>query len=169
MADHVIERKFLGFAQGTFPGDREPMPRAEADRDLRWAAWSREELIAAARAQVLPLRRSRPRAGDRPRRSSRTSPESEWSYVAPRWVHSAAGRPSWPRSTVPAKSRGRLSAAERDRSSRGWRRDAGGAGADRRARRRKAGRSARRMLRRLLEHEWEHTRAEVEAGRLTAR
>src|SRR5664280_2389637 len=51
LAEHVIERKFLGFAQGTYPSDREAMPRDEVARDLRWAAWSREELIAAARAQ----------------------------------------------------------------------------------------------------------------------
>ena len=55
VAEHVIEREFLGFGQQFFPPDAEPLTQDEARRQLRWATWSREELVAAARAQPEPL------------------------------------------------------------------------------------------------------------------
>ena len=55
VTEHIIERKLLGFAHGSFPTDRQPMTPDEAARQLRWAEWSREELVAAARAQTMPL------------------------------------------------------------------------------------------------------------------
>jgi predicted RNase H-like HicB family nuclease len=48
IAEHVIERKLLGFGQQVFVTDREPLTQEEANRQLRWAEWSREELVAAA-------------------------------------------------------------------------------------------------------------------------
>ena len=48
IAEHVIERKVLGFGQQVFATDREPLTQEEANRQLRWAEWSREELVAAA-------------------------------------------------------------------------------------------------------------------------
>jgi len=82
VAEHVIERKLLGFAQGTYPSDREAMPRDEVARNLRWAAWSREELIAAARAQPRPLA-EKPATGGRSAATILShAAGSEWSYVA---------------------------------------------------------------------------------------
>ena len=55
VAEHVIERKVLGFAQHFFAPDAEPLTTREAERDLRWMEWSRDELLAAAEALPGPL------------------------------------------------------------------------------------------------------------------
>ena len=82
IAEHVIERKLLGFGQQVFVTDREPLTQEEANRQLRWAEWSREELVAAARAQARPL-------GEAPASGGRSAAAilshvagSEWSYVS---------------------------------------------------------------------------------------
>ena len=158
VADHVIERKVLGFGQQTFPTDREPMTPDESSRQLRWAEWSREELIDAARAQTLPLA-EKPATGGRSAAAILSHVAgAEWSYAtstlgtigggsaiiaavensAEPWDALAAERVALMarlRAMTPAE----LSAVV-DR----------GEG--------KPPRSARRMLRRLLEHEWEHVR-----------
>jgi predicted RNase H-like HicB family nuclease len=157
VAEHVIERNLLGFGQQSFPSDRLPMTRDEAARQLQWAAWSREELVAAARAQVLPLSDKPPTGG----RSALTIllhvAGAEWAYVS---------------STLGTVSGGSLILAAIENS--------GDAPWDALVAERvalmarlramspadlalvvergegKPPRSARRMMRRLLEHEWEH-------------
>lgn len=158
VADHIIERKVLGFGQQSFPSDRQPMTSAEVASQLRWAAWSREELIAAAQAQSLPLA-EKPAAGGRSAGAILAHvAEAEWSYV-----NSTLG-------TIPG--RGGIAAAISQSADAPW----AALAAEREAlltRLRtmtpaeltlvgergdgKPPRSARRMLRRLLEHEWEHT------------
>ena len=158
VADHVIERKVLGFGQGSFPTDRQPMTPAEAASQLRWAAWSREELIAAAQAQSLPLA-EKPATGGRSAGAILSHvAEAEWSYVS-----STLG-------AIPGRSA--IAAAIAQSADASW----AALAAEREAlmtRLRamtpgelaivvergegKPPRSARRMLRRLLEHEWEHT------------
>ena len=157
VAEHVIERKFLGFAQGTYPSDREVLPREEVVSDLRWAAWSREELIAAARAQPRPLA-GKPATGGRSATAILSHvAESEWSYVAGTVgsltggnsimaAIAQAGEEPWAalaaeREALVARLEA-LTAAELTKIV-----DRGEG---------KPVRSARRMFRRLLEHEWEH-------------
>jgi predicted RNase H-like HicB family nuclease len=157
LAEHVIERKFLGFAQGTYPSDREAMPRDEVARDLRWAAWSREELIAAARAQPRPLAEA-PARGGRPAAAILSHvAESEWSYVAATVGLLAggsaiaaaiqkAGEEPWVALAAEREAlTARLEALTPDELAKIVDRGLG-----------KPVRSARRMFRRLLEHEWEH-------------
>jgi hypothetical protein len=83
VAEHIIERKFLGFAQGSFPTDLLPMQPDDAARQLRWAEWSREELVAAARAQTrCHSPRSRPAGGRSAAAILSHVAGSEWSYVS---------------------------------------------------------------------------------------
>ncbi len=158
VAGHVIERKFLGFAQGTLPGDREPMPPDEAVRDLRWAGWSREELMAAARAQTLPLP-EKPAAGGRSAAAILSHvAESEWSYVGSTLGSIPGGGAIMAAIERAGDQPWDALAAERDALMERLRRltpeelsrvvDRGES---------KPARSVRRMLGRLLEHEWEHT------------
>jgi hypothetical protein len=158
VAEHVIERQFLGFGQQFFDADLAPLATDEASRLLLWADWSREELVAAARAQPLPR-------GERPPTGGRSTIEilshvagAEWSYVS-----AALG-------TLPGQS-----AAMRDIEAAGdepW----AALAAEREAVAARLGNltpddlgrvveregrprwTARRMFRRLLEHEWEHVR-----------
>jgi uncharacterized damage-inducible protein DinB/predicted RNase H-like HicB family nuclease len=157
VAEHVIERKLLGFAQGTYPSDREAMPRDEVARNLRWAAWSRAELIAAARAQPHPFA-EKPATGGRSAAAILShAAESEWSYVAVtvgslkggNAIAAAieeAGDEPW---TALAAERealtARLGALTDEELARVVDRGEG-----------KPVRSVRRMFRRFLEHEWEH-------------
>ena len=157
VAAHVIERKLLGFGQGVFPSDREPMLPDEAARDLRWAGWSREELIAAARAQSRPLA-EKPATGGRPAAAILAHvAEAEWSYVgttlgsipgggAIMAAIREAGEEPW---AALASEREALMGRLREMSPEEL------AGVVERGES-KPPRSARRMLRRLLEHEWEH-------------
>ena len=157
VAGHVIERKTLGFGQQTFPTDREPMTPDEAARQLGWAGWSREELVAAARAQALPLS-EKPAAGGRSAAAILSHvAEAEWSYVTSTLGTIAGG--------------GAIVAAVGDSADDPW--DALAAERAALVTRLRAmtptelerviergegrpPRTARRMLRRLLEHEWEH-------------
>jgi uncharacterized damage-inducible protein DinB len=156
IADHVIERKVLGFGQQFFPPDLEPLPAADVPRLLRWAAWSREELVEAARAQSLPLL-EKPAAGGRSAAGILSHvASSEWAYLsaslgtlkggsAAMAAIEAAGDRPWDalaaeRRTLVARL-SQLTESDRERvvernGSPRW--------------------TARRMFRRLLEHEWEH-------------
>jgi predicted RNase H-like HicB family nuclease len=157
VAGHVIERKYLGFAQGTFPTDRLPMSSDEADRQLRWAEWSREELVAAARAQPRPLA-ARPANGGRATSAILSHVAgSEWSYVSSTLgtvpgggaivaAIERAGDEPWPALAAERDAlMARLHRMTLEELQRVVDRGEG-----------KPVRSARRMLRRFLEHEWEH-------------
>jgi predicted RNase H-like HicB family nuclease len=156
VAEHRIERKFLGFAQGTYPSDREAVGADEVARDLRWAGWSREELIAAARAQSRPLV-EKPDGGRSAAAILSHVAESEWSYVAVTMGAPAGG--SKIMAAIAQSGEGPWTALAAERDALMARLGAmtphemavvveRGEG--------KPVRSARRMLRRLLEHEWEH-------------
>jgi predicted RNase H-like HicB family nuclease len=156
VAEHLIERKVLGFGQQVFETDREPLTPAEATRQLCWAEWAREEFIAAARAQPRPLS-GPPSGGGRSTAAILLHvADAEWSYVTSTLGtlpgHSAAigaiegaGDDPWAalaaaRETLMA----RLRAMTPDELTRVVEREG------------KPPRTARRMLRRMLEHEWEH-------------
>jgi predicted RNase H-like HicB family nuclease len=163
VADHIIERKVLGFGQGSFPSDREPMTADEAARQLLWANWSREELIAAARAQELPLPEKPAEGGRSALAILQHVAESEWAYVASTLgstlggsaiMAALASSPDAPWDALAAEREAlmiRLRAMTAAELATVVDRGEG-----------KPPRSARRMLRRLLEHEWEHV-LELEA------
>ena len=155
VADHVIERKVLGFAQQSFAPDREPLTPSELTRQLRWARWSREELVAAVRAQSRPLAR-KPASGRSAAAVVLHVAEAEWAYVSStlNGLHGRsaaiaaieeAGEEPWEALAAErAPLAERMAAMTPEEMSRLIE---------------KNGRlrwSARRMLRRLLEHEWEH-------------
>jgi predicted RNase H-like HicB family nuclease/uncharacterized damage-inducible protein DinB len=156
VAEHIIERAMLGFGQQTFPTDRRQLAAEELARELRWAEWSREELVAAARAQKIPLTAPPPAGGRAAAAILSHVAGAEWSYVsanlgtlpgasaAIRSIEQAGDEP-WAalaaeRETVMARLRA-LTAEELARVV---------------EREGKPPRSARRMMRRFLEHEWEH-------------
>jgi predicted RNase H-like HicB family nuclease len=154
--DHVIERKVLGFGQQFFPPDREPLTPEEVRRRLRWAGWSREELIEAARAQALPLH-VKPATGGRSAAHILSHVAgAEWGYVgsvlgslpgggATLGAIEQAGDEPWQAlADERAALMARLVAMTPDEIARVAEREG------------RAPRSARRMLRRMLEHEWEH-------------
>ncbi len=158
VANHAIERKTLGFGQGVFATDLEPLTQEEAARQLRWAGWSREELVAAARGLEPPLT-VKPATGGRAAAAILLHvAESEWAYVSSTLGTLAgggamvaaierAGEEPWAalaaeRQTLMA----RLNAMTAEELARVADRGEG-----------RPPRTARRMLRRLLEHEWEHT------------
>jgi predicted RNase H-like HicB family nuclease/uncharacterized damage-inducible protein DinB len=156
VAEHVIEREYLGYAQQFFLPDAEPLTEAEARRQLRWTEWSREEFVAAAGAQPEPLT-------DKPAPGGRSAAAiishvagAEWAYVS---------------ATLGTVRGGSAAIAEIERAGeRPWEALA----AERRAlmarldamtpeeltrvveRNGRPRWTARRMLRRMLEHEWEH-------------
>jgi predicted RNase H-like HicB family nuclease len=158
VAEHFIERKFLGFGQQDIPTDREPLDAPDAARQLRWAEWSREELVAAARAQRLPL-------GEAPATGGRSAAAilshvagAEWSYVSST-LGSLAGQSA---AIAAIEAAGddpyRALAAEREQLTarlRAMTAEELGRVVERPG---KPTRCARRMLRRMLEHEWEHVR-----------
>jgi predicted RNase H-like HicB family nuclease len=157
VAEHVIERKFLGFAQGTFAPDLLPLTEVDAERRLRWAEWSREELVTAAQALTTPLC-EKPAAGGRSAASILSHvAEGEWSYVsstlggltggsAVMAAIGAAGERPWDALAAEREAlMTRLRAMTPEELSRVVERGEG-----------KPPRSAARMLRRMLEHEWEH-------------
>jgi predicted RNase H-like HicB family nuclease len=157
VASHVIERKALGFGQGVFASDLEPLTADDAARQLRWAGWSREELVAAAAAQPRPLA-DKPAAGGRSTAAILSHVAgAEWSYVSSTFgtvpgggaamaAIERAGDEPWP-----ALAAEREALMERlHRMTPGEMTRVIDRGPDR------PSRSARRMLRRMLEHEWEH-------------
>jgi predicted RNase H-like HicB family nuclease len=160
VADHIIERKVLGFGQQSFPSDADPLTPAELAGHLRWVEWSREELVAALRAQSAPLS-EKPEPGRAAATIATHVAEAEWAYVAA-LLSSPPGRSAaiaaleaalnglWDRLAAAlaaerAPLAARLAEMTPDEMSRVIEKD---------------GRlrwSARRTFRRLLEHEWEHT------------
>ena len=156
VADHSIDGKFLGYGQGTFPSDREPMTAHEAASRLRWAEWSREELVAAARAQVTPLA-EKPASGRSVISILSHVAESEWAYVSSTLgtvpggsavMKAIESSPDGPWDALAAERialMARLRAMTEEDLASVVERGPG-----------KPVRTVRRMLRRLLEHEWEH-------------
>lgn len=156
VAEHVIERKLLGFGQQVVATDREPLGADEVERQLRWAEWSREDLVAAARAQALPLAESPPAGGRSAAAILSHVAGAEWSYVSstlgtlPGYAAAiaaieVAGNEPWAalaaeRETLMA----RLRAMTPEELARVVEREG------------RPPSTARRMLRRMLEHEWEH-------------
>ena len=165
VAEHVTEGVWLGNGAAFFELDREPLGAQEARRQVTWMAWSREELIAAARAQ--PGAPEAPPAG-----GGRTVgailhhvADAERSYLnsmlgsvpglsAALTAVERAGDEIW---EALARARGliveRLALMTDEELARLVQKGA-------------EPRSTRRMLRRMLEHEWEHVlelRARLEA------
>ena len=156
VAEHVIERKWLGFETQFFASDRVPLTVEEVSDQLRWAGWSREELVTAARRQSLPLT-SKPATGGRSAAEIVShAAGSEWSYVSsvlgtlPGYGPAMAAierADTEPWEALAAEREAvlaRLKAMTEDERTRVAEREG------------KAPRTARRMLRRMLEHEWEH-------------
>jgi predicted RNase H-like HicB family nuclease len=155
VADHVIERKVLGFEQQMFPPDFVPLTPGDAERLMRWLEWSREALVTAAKAAPAPLT-AKPNPGRSPAGILSHVAGAELAYVA---------------ATVGFKGAGPLVSAVEDAGDEPW----GALAAERAAAAERlerltaeemsrvvnsAGRpkwTARRMFRRMLEHEWEHT------------
>jgi predicted RNase H-like HicB family nuclease/uncharacterized damage-inducible protein DinB len=158
VADHAIDRKFLGFGQGTFPTDREPMTRDEATRQIRWAGWAREELVAAAQAQPRPLA-AKPASGRSTAAILSHVAGAEWSYVSAT-LGTLAGHsamiaaverdPEDPWAALASEREQLMARLAAMTDAELVRIDDRGEG--------KPVRSVRRMMRRLLEHEWEHVR-----------
>jgi predicted RNase H-like HicB family nuclease len=156
VAEHFIERKVLGFGQQVFATDREPLTADEAAQHLLWAGWSREELVAAARAQALPLGESPPAGGRSAAAILSHVAGAEWSYVgstlralpgysAAIAAIEGAGNEPWAALAAERETlMSRLRAMTPDELARVVEREG------------KPPRTARRMLRRMLEHEWEH-------------
>jgi predicted RNase H-like HicB family nuclease len=159
VADHAIERKVLGFGQGTFPSDLEPLTRDEAEREMRWAGWARLELVAAARAQQRPLAAKPSTGGRSPAEILSHVAGAEWSYVSSTLGTLAGGSaaiaaieraPEEPWAALEDERRmlmDRLAAMTDAELEQVEERGEG-----------RPPRTARRMMRRLLEHEWEHVR-----------
>lgn len=157
VAEHAIERQTLGFGQRFWPPDLPPLSQDEVPRLMRWAEWSREALIAAARRQSRPME-ARPDSG----RSTLTIlahvAGAEWAYVSGTLgtlpggsariaAIEAAGDEPW---AAMAAERAAIVARLEAMTPEDLRRVV-----------EKKGQphwTARRMFRRLLEHEWEHTR-----------
>ncbi len=155
VAQHVIERQTLGFGQQFFDADLPPLARDDAARLLRWAEWSRAELVAAARGQHRPLL-EKPASGRSAAVILSHVAGAEWAYVSSTLgtlrggsaavaAIEAAGEAPWEalaaaRATVAE----RLAAISDEELSRVVEKN----GVPRW--------TARRMFRRVLEHEWEH-------------
>jgi len=158
VAEHVIERSLLGYGQHTFATDLEPLSPDEATRLLRWAAWSRDELVAAAVVQKVPLT-VKPATGGRSAAAILSHVAgAEWAYVSSTLgtlagggavvaaIESASDDPWAALAAEREALMERLSGMTPEELARVA--DPGGG---------RPPRTARRMLRRLLEHEWEHT------------
>src|SRR5215210_2667787 len=66
VAEEDTTTGFLGFAAATFGPDLEPITPRDLQRQVQWAEWSREEFIAAVRAQRGGLRSGAPGKGRTP-------------------------------------------------------------------------------------------------------
>jgi uncharacterized damage-inducible protein DinB len=156
VAEHVIERKVLGFGQQVFATDREPLTAEETARQLQWSEWSRQELVAAARAQHLTLTEP-PATGGRSAAAILSHVAgAEWAYInstlgtlpgASAALAAIEGSGADPWAALAAERdvvMSRLRAMTPEERTRLVEREG------------KPPRTARRMLRRMLEHEWEH-------------
>jgi len=155
VAEHVTEGFWLGNGAAFFGPDREPLGSEEARRQVTWMAWSREELIAVARAQPGAL-------ADAPAGGGRTVgailhhvADAERSYF-----NSMLGSVPGLSAAVTAVERAGDEIWEPLAQARGLIVERLALMTDEELARlvRKGGepRSTRRMLRRMLEHEWEH-------------
>jgi predicted RNase H-like HicB family nuclease/uncharacterized damage-inducible protein DinB len=156
VAEEDTTSGWLGFGVGFFGPDREPIGADEAKRQVVWLTWSRDELVAAARAQP-GTATAEPAGGGRTVASILLhAADAERGYLT-----SALGPVAGLNAAVTAIERagdepwealartrdiviGRLAAmTDEERTAV--------------VRRGKDQQTARRMLRRMLEHEWEHT------------
>jgi predicted RNase H-like HicB family nuclease/uncharacterized damage-inducible protein DinB len=155
VVEHVTEGVWLGNGAAFFEPDREPLGAEEARRQVTWMAWSREELIAAARAQPGGL-------ADAPAGGGRTVgailhhvADAERSYL-----NSMLGPVSGLSAVVTAVERAGDEIWEPLGRARGLIVERLALMTDDELARlvQKGGepRCTRRMLRRMLEHEWEH-------------
>jgi predicted RNase H-like HicB family nuclease len=158
VAEHVIERGMLGFGQQFWAPDLVPLTAADVAARLRWAAWSREEFVAAAREQRLPLH-VKPAAGGRSAAEILSHVAgAEWSYVSSTLgtlpgasaaiaaIEGAGNHPWDALASERATVAGRIAEMTEKERTGVFEREG------------RSPRTARRMLRRLLEHEWEHVR-----------
>jgi predicted RNase H-like HicB family nuclease len=156
VAEHVIERQFLGFGQQFFGPDVEPLTHEEVRSRLRWAGWSREELVAAARGQAEPLA-VKPAAGGRSAAAILSHVAgSEWAYVSATLGTLPGGSATMAAIDRAGDSPWEALATERDvvvARLEAMTADELTHVVERHGRPRW---TARRMFRRMLEHEWEH-------------
>jgi predicted RNase H-like HicB family nuclease len=155
VAEEDTTTGFLGFAAGTFAPDLEPITPRDLQRQVRWAEWSREELIDAARAQRGGLRSGPPGKGRTPAEILAHVAGAERAYL-----HSVVGPVEGLNDAIKRVENSpddpwRALARARDML---VARIVAMTPEERRAvvQRGKERRTARRMLRRTLEHEWEH-------------
>lgn len=155
VAEHVTEGTWLGNGAASFGPDREPLGADDARRQMTWLAWSRDELIAAARAQPGELTAEPAGGGRTVAAILHHVAGAEWAYLnstlgtvpglSPALTAiERAGDDPW---EALARARGvvaeRLAAMTDEERTRLIERGA-------------VLRTVRRMLRRMLEHEWEH-------------
>jgi predicted RNase H-like HicB family nuclease len=155
VAEEDTTTGWLGFAVGVFGPDLEPISPRELQRQVRWAEWSREELIEAARAQRGGLRSGPPGKGRTPAEILAHVAGAERAYlnsvVGPvEGLNDAIKQvENTPDDPWPALARAReILVARIVAMTAEERRAVVQPGKERR--------TARRMLRRTLEHEWEH-------------
>ncbi len=155
VVEHVTEGTWLGNGAVSLEADAEPLGADEVRRQLRWAGWSRDELIEAARAQpggiaAAPAGRGRTAAAILAHVAG-----AEHAYVS-----SALGPVPGLAAAVTAIERAGEDPWEALAAARALVVERLEAMTDeelaRVARRGREIRSARRTLRRMLEHEWEH-------------
>ena len=146
---------FLGYAVASFDADRAAIDADEVRRDVRWLEWSREELVAAARARPGGL-------ADRPGGRGRSAGEI--------LAHVAGAERGYLNALVgPVAGLGAAVTAVERSGDRPWealalersivRERLGALTDDERSQvvqRGKTTQTARRILRKMLEHEWEH-------------
>jgi predicted RNase H-like HicB family nuclease/uncharacterized damage-inducible protein DinB len=155
VAEEDTTTGFLGFAAGTFGPDLEQISPRDLQRQVRWAEWSRDELIEAARAQRGGLRSGPSGKGRTPAEILAHVAGSERAYlnsvVGPvEGLNNAIKQvENTPDDPLVALARAREILVARILAM---------TPEERRAvvQRGKERRTARRMLRRTLEHEWEH-------------
>jgi predicted RNase H-like HicB family nuclease/uncharacterized damage-inducible protein DinB len=156
VAEEDTTSGWLGFGVGFFGIDREPIGADEAKRQVAWLTWSRDELLAAARAQP-GTATAEPAGGGRTVAAILLhAADAERGYL-----NSALGPVPGLNAAVTAIGRAGDDPWEALARARGLviERLAAMTDEERTAvvRRGKDERTARRMLRRMLEHEWEHT------------
>ena len=152
---------FLGYGVVSFAADRAAVDADELRRDLRWLDWSRDELVAAARAQPGGL------AG---------TPDGKGWSAAEILAHVAGAERGYLRALVePVEGLGAAATAVERSPEHPWealalersivRERLAALTDDERSQvvqRGRTAQTARRMLRKMLEHEWEHV-LELEA------
>ena len=155
VAAHTIERKFLGFGQLFVPTDLAPVTTDEAASQLLWASWSREELVAAAKAIAEPLA-VKPASGRSAAAILSHVAGSEWSYVSSTLGTLPGYAPAIAAIELAGEEPWEALASERETVMERLRAMTAAELAMVKERDGKPPLSARRLLRRFLEHEWEH-------------